>query len=91
MESLKKWKSERRTFLIKISVFAFIFYMFLPISIGLFPDFMGKPFISWISWAWVYSFAQIGVTWWLGRIYWVKAKKLDQHLVEMKREAEAVE
>jgi len=91
VEVLKRWKSERRHFLIKISVFAFFFYMFLPISIGLFPDFMSTPRLGWVSWAWIYSFAQIGVTWLLGWIYWVKAKELDKLLVEMQREAGAAE
>lgn len=91
MEVLNRWKSERRKFLIKMTVFAFIFYISLPISIGLFPEFMGSPRFDWISIAWIYGFAQILMTWFLGQLYWWKSKELDALLVKVERETEAAE
>jgi len=91
MKELKKWRRERKIFLIKMTLIAFIFYISLPLSIGLFPDFMSKPRIDWISFAWIYSFLQVFMTWLFGWIYWLKAKKLDELLIEVEHEAGAAE
>lgn len=91
MEIIQEWKKMRKVFLIKLTSFAIVFYLSLPVSIGLFPEFMSQPRIGWVSIAWIYSFMQIGMTWILGFIYWIKSKQFDELIVKMKREAEAAE
>lgn len=91
MERLNKWRKERKRFLTIISVFTFFFFLALPLSIELFPNFMAKPVVGWISLAWLFGFMQVIVTWLLCWIYWKKAKKLDALLQEAVRELEATE
>lgn len=91
MEVFNKWQKERKHFLVKITFFTFFFFLALPLSIELFPNFMGEPVVGWISFAWIFGFTQIIVTWILGWIYWKKAQKLDALLNEAVHELEAVE
>lgn len=91
METLKKWQKERKSFLIKLISFTLLFFIALPISIELFPTFMNRTVIGWVTFAWLFGFLQIIVTWLLGWMYWVKAKRLDELLNEAVRELEATE
>lgn len=91
MEIIQIWKKQRKKFLLKMSIFSFVFYLSLPVSIGLFPEFMSQPRFGWLSWAWIYSFVQIGMTWVLGWIYWRKSKELDELIAEMEHKVEALE
>lgn len=77
-----KWR-----FMIPMLVLVLIFYFMLPISLAFFPDVMNQTsFIPGVSWAWLYAFLQIPMTWIVGFIYHVKAKKFDQQIEEWKRE-----
>lgn len=91
MEIFEKWKQERRKFILKMTIFSIVFFLSLPISIGLFPEFMSQPRFGWLSFAWLLGFAQIGVTWLLCWFYWLKAEQLDELLIEVKRQLEAAE
>src|SRR5699024_12080474 len=75
----------------KVISFTFLFFLTLPISIELFPTFMNQPVIGWMTFAWLFGFAQIIVTWLLGWMYWKKAKRLDALLNEAVRELEAID
>lgn len=88
MDTIKRWKQERRLFVLWISVLAIIFYLALPLSLAVIPHTMNKSTLFGLSWAWVYAFLQILMTWLIGWIYWVKAKQLDM-LVERMRQEEA--
>jgi len=90
METLNQWQKERKSFLMKVISFTFLFFLTLPISIELFPTFMNQPVIGWMTFAWLFGFAQIIVTWLLGWMYWKKAKRLDALLNEAVRELEAM-
>lgn len=88
MDTIKRWKQERRLFVLWISVLAIIFYLALPLSLAVIPHTMNKSTLFGLSWAWVYAFLQVLMTWLIGWIYWVKAKQLDM-LVERMRQEEA--
>lgn len=87
METVKRWKQERRSFLIIVTVLALVFYLALPFSLAFIPEKMQTSPIGSLSWAWILAFLQVGMTWLIGWIYWVKAKQLDKLVAEMKREA----
>lgn len=91
VETFNKWQKERKRFLIKITIFTFVFFLALPLSIELFPNLMGRPIIGWMSLAWLFGFMQIVVTWILGWLYWKKAKKLDAQLKKAVHKLEAIE
>lgn len=82
-----KWKQERRLFLIWITILALIFYLALPFSLAIIPETMNTSPIGSLSWAWIYAFIQVIMTWIIGWIYWIKAKQLDKLVAEIKREA----
>lgn len=88
MDTIKRWKQERRLFVLWISVLAIIFYLALPLSLAVIPHTMNKSTLFGLSWAWVYAFLQVLMTWLIGWIYWIKAKQLDM-LVERMRQEEA--
>lgn len=78
---------EKRRFLVPIILFFTIFYFCLPLSVGLFPERMGRsiPGIS-LSWAWLYAFSQLGMTWFVGWLYWRKAKSFDRLVEEVQKQ-----
>ncbi|WP_337019890.1 DUF485 domain-containing protein [Oceanobacillus massiliensis] len=64
----------------------FLFYFLLPLSLIFFPDVMNRiSFIQGMSWAWLYGFLQIPMTWMMGWIYHVKAKIFDRKVEEIKQ------
>lgn len=86
MDVITKWKRERRLFLIWMTILAIIFYLSLPLALTLIPETMNTSPVGALSWAWIYAFLQIIMTWIIGWIYWIKAKQLDALVAEMKRE-----
>jgi len=87
MENYEKWRHARRSFLIKVTIFAIVFFMFLPIALGFFPSFMKQAPFGVITYAWIFAFLQIIMTWIIGMLYWFKARKLDAMMEEIRREA----
>lgn len=87
MGNIKRWKQERKLFVVSISVLASIFYLALPLSLAVIPEQMNRPAIFGMSWAWIYAFMQVMMTWVIGWIYWIKAKQLDK-LVERIKQGE---
>ncbi|MEI3607167.1 DUF485 domain-containing protein [Pseudogracilibacillus sp. SE30717A] len=86
MDTIKRWKQERRLFVVSITVLAIIFYLALPLSLSVIPDTMNKPAIANVSWAWIYAFMQVLMTWLIGWVYWIKAKQLDKLVDRIKQE-----
>ncbi|PWA08384.1 DUF485 domain-containing protein [Pueribacillus theae] len=80
---------EKKQLVINLLAFLFVFYFSLPFSLAVFPTFMNKKiFDTGFTWAWLYAFLQIPLTWILGWIYYRKAKRLDQFVEQLKQEAE---
>lgn len=74
-----RWKRERKKFFIRIIVFSLIFFLSLPIGIGIFPEAFNSASPVWgISWAWLYAFLQVVMTWVIGWVYWIKAQHFDE-------------
>ena len=77
----------KRRFLVWSIILVFLFYFMLPLSLIFIPDAMNQTsFILGMTWAWAYGFLQIPMTWVVGWIYHVKAKKFDEQIEEIKRE-----
>lgn len=67
--------------------FLSLFYFMLPLSLAIIPDVMNRTsFIASLTWAWVYAFAQIPMTWLFGWIYCHKAKQLDRVAAQIRQE-----
>lgn len=69
---------------------ALLFYFLLPLSLIFIPDLMNRPsFLFQFSWAWLYAFFQIPMTWFFCWFYHRAAKKLEQELEGIDREESA--
>lgn len=81
-----RWKKERRMFFTKVILFSLVFYLSLPIGIGVFPDAFTSSSPVWkISWSWLYAFLQVIMTWIIGWIYWKKAKYFDELITQYRQ------
>ncbi|GGA93051.1 DUF485 domain-containing protein [Ornithinibacillus halotolerans] len=77
----------RNKLLVPIIILVFLFYFMLPLSLIFLPDVMNQTsFIPGITWAWLYAFLQIPMTWTVGWIYHIKAKKFDEQIEKWERE-----
>lgn len=66
---------------------ALLFYFLLPLSLMFIPDIMNRPsFIHSISWAWLYAFLQIPMTWFFCGLYHRTAKKMERQLDTIDKE-----
>ncbi|MEH7009412.1 DUF485 domain-containing protein [Neobacillus niacini] len=68
--------SEKKKFIIPITIFFFCFYFALPILTS-YSTVLNNKFIGSITWAWVFAFLQFIMTWGLCMLYSKKAAKFD--------------
>lgn len=84
--SFKELLRKKKALIIPVVLFFLLFYFGLPLSVWLFPEMMEYergPFH--LPWWWVYAFLQLIITWFLGWIYWVKAKGFDKMVEKIKQ------
>jgi len=71
-------------------ILVLLFYFMLPLSLIFIPNAMNKTsFIPGVTWAWAYGFLQIPMTWVVGWVYHMKAKKFDQQVDAIMREGQS--
>jgi uncharacterized membrane protein (DUF485 family) len=69
--------SEKKKFIIPVTIFFFCFYFALPILTS-YSTILNHKFVGSISWAWVFAFLQFIMTWGLCMLYSKKAAKFDE-------------
>lgn len=69
--------SEKKKFIVPITIFFFCFYFALPILTS-YSTILNQKFIGNITWAWVFAFMQFVMTWGLCMLYSKKAAKFDE-------------
>ncbi|QCJ45285.1 DUF485 domain-containing protein [Bacillus sp. S3] len=69
--------SEKKKFIIPVTIFFFCFYFALPILTS-YSTVLNHKFIGSITWAWVFAFLQFIMTWGLCMLYSKKAEKFDE-------------
>jgi uncharacterized membrane protein (DUF485 family) len=69
--------SEKKKFIIPITIFFFCFYFALPILTS-YSTVLNHKFIGSITWAWVFAFLQFIMTWVLSMLYSKKAARFDE-------------
>jgi len=84
--SFKKLLSQKRNFILPLSLFFLVYYFTLPIMTS-YSDVLNKMAFGNISWAWIFAFTQFIMTWALCGVYSNKAKKFDQVVVEIIEES----
>ncbi|MDF2787834.1 MAG: hypothetical protein K0S80_932 [Neobacillus sp.] len=83
--SFQRLLSEKKKFIIPITIFFFCFYFALPILTS-YSTVLNNKFIGSISWAWVFAFLQFVMTWGLCMLYSKKAAKFDDLAEKVVRE-----
>jgi uncharacterized membrane protein (DUF485 family) len=83
--SFQRLLSEKKKFIIPITIFFFCFYFALPILTS-YSTVLNNKFIGSISWAWVFAFLQFVMTWGLCMLYSKKAAKFDDLAENVVRE-----
>src|SRR5699024_2326843 len=78
----KSFMSEKKKFILPMSIFFLIFYFLLPIFTS-YTTFLNTSFFGDISWLWVFAFAQFVMTWVLCTVYVKKAAKFDEKADEI--------
>jgi uncharacterized membrane protein (DUF485 family) len=84
-QSFQTLLSEKKKFIIPVTIFFFCFYFALPILTS-YTTVLNRPFIGSITWAWVFAFLQFIMTWGLCMLYSKKAAKFDQLADKVVRE-----
>jgi uncharacterized membrane protein (DUF485 family) len=77
--------SEKKKFIIPITIFFFCFYFALPILTS-YTTILNHKFIGDITWAWAFAFMQFIMTWGLCMLYTKKAAKFDDLAEKVKQE-----
>ncbi|WP_160724359.1 DUF485 domain-containing protein [Bacillus sp. USDA818B3_A] len=75
--AFRKLLSEKKRFIIPITIFFFCFYFALPILTS-YTTILNHKFFGSITWAWVFAFLQFVMTWGLCMLYSKKAAKFDE-------------
>ncbi|MEH6908318.1 DUF485 domain-containing protein [Neobacillus drentensis] len=68
--------SEKKKFIVPITIFFFCFYFALPVLTS-YTTVLNHKFIGSITWAWVFAFLQFVMTWVLCMLYSKKAARFD--------------
>jgi uncharacterized membrane protein (DUF485 family) len=69
--------SEKKKFIIPVTIFFFCFYFALPVLTS-YTTVLNHKFIGSITWAWVFAFLQFVMTWVLCMLYSKKATRFDE-------------
>ncbi|OIK11860.1 hypothetical protein BIV60_17280 [Bacillus sp. MUM 116] len=75
--AFQKLLSEKKRFIVPVTIFFFCFYFALPILTS-YTTVLNHKFIGSITWAWVFAFLQFIMTWGLCILYSKKAAKFDE-------------
>ena len=69
--------SEKKKFIIPVTIFFFCFYFALPVLTS-YTTVLNHKFIGSITWAWVFDFLKFVMTWVLCMLYSKKATRFDE-------------
>jgi len=75
--AFQKLLSEKKKFIIPVTIFFFCFYFALPILTS-YSTILNHKFFGSITWAWVFAFLQFVMTWGLCMLYSKKAARFDE-------------
>ncbi|WP_047153037.1 DUF485 domain-containing protein [Aneurinibacillus tyrosinisolvens] len=84
-EKFKSLLAAKKSFIVPMSIFFFIFYFTLPVMTS-YSKVLNTPAIGAITWAWIFAFAQFIMTWTLCTIYSRKASSFDKLAEEIVEE-----
>lgn len=75
----------RRRFVAPATIFFIVYYLALPVSVGWFPNLMGRPVAGPLTVAYCFAFSQFAMTWILLAIYVRRARAFDVAAARIRR------
>lgn len=69
--------ASRRRFIWPATIFFIIFYLALPVSVGLAPQVMSRPVLGPLTLAYVFALSQFAMAWILLALYLLRARSFD--------------
>ncbi len=80
-------KRAKLRFIIPATIFFFVYYMALPLLVGFFPEFMKKPVLGKVNWAYIFALSQFIMTWVVCGLYVRAARRWDKMNEELLKSA----
>ena len=84
-DKFKALMVSKKRFLRPMIIFFLVFYFSLPVLTS-YTTALNHNAIGFISWAWIFAFAQFIMTWTLSMIYSRKSVQFDQMIEEIKKD-----
>jgi len=84
--AFKELVRKKKAFIIPATIFFLIFYFGLPVLAG-FTTILDGYAIGFVTWAYVYAFAQFAMTWILMHLYVSRANRWDELVERARHEA----
>ena len=76
----------RRRFVIPATIFFVAYYLALPISVGVAPQFMGRPLIGPLTLAYCFALSQFAMAWILLALYLQRSRGFDVAAAKIRRQ-----
>ncbi|HYL27009.1 MAG TPA: DUF485 domain-containing protein [Candidatus Nitrosotalea sp.] len=76
----------RRRFVVPATIFFILYYLALPITVGLFPDRMSRPVFGPLTLAYVFALSQFAMAWILLALYLWVARSFDVRAAKIRRQ-----
>ena len=84
--AFKELMKQRKAFVIPATIFFLVFYFLLVVLTG-FTNILSAKAFGPVTWAYVYAFAKLPMTWILAHLYLNRANKWDKLVEEARRQA----
>jgi uncharacterized membrane protein (DUF485 family) len=76
----------RRRFVVPATIFFILYYLALPISVGVFPESMSRPVFGPLTLAYVFALSQFAMAWILLVFYLRRARSFDVLAAKIRRQ-----
>lgn len=87
-DSFKRLMAKKKRFILPMSIFFLVFYFVLPVMTT-YSKVLNEKAAGFITWAWVFAFAQFIMTWILCSLYTRKAVEFDELSEKILEESKA--
>ncbi|MGO4890218.1 DUF485 domain-containing protein [Anaerobacillus sp. MEB173] len=85
--TFKRFVSKKRTYILILTLFFFLYYISLPVLTTFFPNIMNHTIIGGLPFAWFYALSQFFAIWLICFLYYRKAKSFDETVEQLKNES----
>ena len=77
-DDFKDLMAAKARFVVPATVFFVVYYFALPVLVGYAPEFMSRPVIGVLNWAYLFALSQFFVAWFIAFLYVRAAARFDE-------------